>query len=349
MQSIEKPFIVPFFIPHAGCPHQCAFCNQRTISGRSLRSGMEYVQDIENAVNLYSGYSKKKHEHVQVAFFGGNFLGMGEKTVLGFLDAASRLHSKGLIDSIRFSTRPDTINRATIDILKDYPVSTIEIGTQSMDQRVLDLSARGHSPEHTAEAAWLCRTSGFETGIQMMTGLPGEDRESCINTGRLIAALDPDFVRIYPTVVVGGSPLADSYDKGEYLPLELDEAVARAKQLYLLFRSNNIRVIRMGLQATDDLLPGSTVLAGPYHPAFGHLVLSSIFLDRIRERFAIQFEGQSPENRNLQIKCSCRSVSRVRGDKNRNIIIMKAEYRLSGISVIPDKALDDEDFGLSLM
>lgn len=347
MQCHENPFIVPFFIPHAGCPHQCSFCNQRTISGRKTSSSHK-DPDIEAAVNIYLGYSRKKSDHVQLAFFGGNFLGLGEKNLAGFLEDSLRLYNQGIIHSIRFSTRPDTVNPYMISLLKDYPVSTIEIGTQSMDQRVLDLSLRGHTPDDTAKAVGLCRDSGFETGIQVMIGLPGEDYASCINTGNLVAALAPDFVRIYPTLVVEGSPLAESYRNGEYLPLELNDAVIRARELYLVFTDRNIRVIRMGLQATDDLVPGTTVLAGPYHPAFGHLVLSAIFLDRIRKQINLDFSMGNLEGRHLLIRCSSRSVSRVRGNKNENTFMLKTEYNLAGILVESAPDFGDDEFCLSL-
>lgn len=344
----DNPFVIPFFIPHAGCPHQCSFCNQRTISGQKTNT---LISDhaIEDAVNLYLGYSRKNPGHVQLAFFGGNFLGMGESTIIRLLDKARLLYEKKIIHSIRFSTRPDTVTPKMMSLIKEYPVKTIEIGTQSMDSRVLHLSARGHSPEDTSKAAAICRSEGYETGIQIMIGLPGEDEASSILSRKAVAELSPDFVRIYPTVVVDGSPLAESYKNGEFIPLELSEAVKRAKNLYLLFKRRNIKVIRMGLQATDDLIPGTTVLAGPYHPAFGHLVLASIFYDRIRERIAADFSGVSMDGKILKIVCNSKSISRVRGNKNENIRSLQVEYNLAGVLVNSDPVMAIEDFSMSVV
>lgn len=344
----DSPFVIPFFIPHAGCPHQCSFCNQRTISGKKTQNIIS-DHSIEDAVNLYLGYSRNIHNHVQLAFFGGNFLGMGESTVRRFLDHARLLYEKKMIHSVRFSTRPDTVTPEMMRLIRDYPVKTIEIGTQSMDSHVLSLSARGHSADDTALAAKLSRSEGYETGIQIMIGLPGEDAKSSILTGEAVSELAPDFVRIYPTVVVEGSPLAESYRNGEYVPLEIEEAVARAKNLYQIFSKRNIRVIRMGLQATEDLIPGTTVLAGPYHPAFGHLVLSSIFNDRIRMRLASLFSDISLCGKILRIACNIKSISRVRGNKNENIRSLQIDYNLAEIKVDSDPALAMDDFYLSVV
>lgn len=348
MKRTESPFVIPFFIPHAGCPHQCSFCNQRTISGKKSDNPIS-DHSIEDAVNLYLGYSRNRHEHVQLAFFGGNFLGMGKVTVRKYLDQAGFLFEKKMIHSIRFSTRPDTVTPEMMGLIRDYPVKTIEIGTQSMDPRVLSLSYRGHSPEDTALAAKLSRSEGYETGIQIMIGLPGEDEASSVFTGNAVADLSPDFVRIYPTVVVDGSPLAESYRKGLYIPLEIEEAVKRARNLHAVFTGRNIRIIRMGLQATEDLIPGTTVLAGPYHPAFGHLVLSSIFYEKIIARISTDFSGISLDGKNLEIACNNKSISRVRGNKNENIKSILAKYGLAGVSVSSDPALDAEDFHLRVV
>lgn len=348
MRSPDNSYIIPFFIPHAGCPHQCSFCNQRTISGQGFRTAVS-DDDIESAVRLYLSYSKKTHDSVQLAFFGGNFLGIGASTVIRYLDQAVRLYERGDIHGIRFSTRPDTVNAETMRLIKGYPVKTIEIGTQSMDPEVLGLSNRGHTPEDTAAAASLCRKEGVEVGIQIMIGLPGEDEESSRNTGKAVAGLEPDFVRIYPTVVVNGSPLADSYIKGRYKPLDLSDAVNRAGWLYSLFRKKNIRVARMGLQATSDLVPGATVLAGPYHPAFGHLVLSHLFLKKIRQLLFFWQKDMNLTGNHLVISCNYRSISRVRGDSNSNIRILMDEFGFRDVNVKADNDLNQDEAALELM
>jgi hypothetical protein len=170
-----------------------------------------------------------------------------------------------------------------------------------------------------------------------MVGLPGDDEARSLITAEKIADLQPDFVRIYPTLVVKNSKLARWYHNGSYTPLSLAQAVSRVKKLYLLFKRHNIRVIRMGLQATEDLADDSTVLAGPYHPAFGHLVYSELFLDAARA--ALKAAG--PTAANASIFVNPRRISTMRGLKNANVARLKRQFGIAGIDIIPDISLDD--------
>jgi len=166
---------------------------------------------------------------------------------------AGEFVSQGLVDSIRFSTRPDTIDARRLDILENYPVATVELGVQSMDDQVLVQAGRGHSASDTIRAVEALKERQLDIGLQMMVGLPGDSDARALTTTRKIADLDPDFVRIYPTVVVENSRLAQWFKKGKYAPLSLEDAVSLVKKIYLLFKQEGIEVIRMGLQASDDL------------------------------------------------------------------------------------------------
>ena len=271
-ESTRHPFIIPIFLPHAGCLHQCVFCNQTCITGAS-RDALS-MENVELKICDFLTYKKGDRRPVQVAFYGGNFLGLDKEYIKRLLNLSIKFVKNKDIDTIRFSTRPDTIDPDRLDIIKNYPVSTIEIGAQSMDDRVLTAAKRGHFASDTQKAAALLKQRHYETGIQMMVGLPGEDEDSSLSTGHRIAELAPDFVRIYPTVVLKNSLLAKWYQNGKYLPWSLERSVAQVKRLYLLFKKKGIRVIRMGLQAVKDLDSGTAILAGPYHPAFGHMVHS---------------------------------------------------------------------------
>ncbi|MDH4012164.1 MAG: radical SAM protein, partial [Desulfobacterales bacterium] len=272
---------------------------------------------------------------VQIAFFGGNFLGIPADEIMRLLAEAAEYVKTGRVDSIRFSTRPDTIDHPRLDLIRNFPVTTIELGVQSMDERVLSATKRGHSAADTEKAIQCLKELNYEVGIQLMVGLPGDTPERLTASAQRVARLKPDFIRIYPTLVLAGSQLAAGYRKGDYVPLSIDEAVSRAKQLYLLFKSEKIRVIRMGLQASQDLENGSTILAGPYHPAFGHLVYSEIFLDMA----VAQIESSALNTDSISIRANPGDVSKLRGLRNRNIEILKKKFGFESVAVRPDDAL----------
>ena len=275
---------------------------------------------------------------MQIAFYGGNFLGMSEKHIRPLLAEAARFVEKGAVDSIRFSTRPDSIDPEHIDIFKDFPVSTVELGAQSLDDRVLAISRRGHTAMDTAKAVYLLKDHGYEVGIQIMVGLPGDDQEKLMKSAQRVAQLKPDVVRIYPTVVMTGSPLAKWYHSGQYEPLSLEECVTLVKQLYLLFKKKDIRVIRMGLQASEELLEGSSILAGPYHPAFGHLVHAEIFFDMAISALASTEIGDN----GIIIHVHPKSISKMRGLKNENIRKLQKRFRITAVDIIPDAAVAED-------
>jgi len=261
--SLKKntPFIIPIFLPNLGCPHQCAFCNQTSITG--VTPDTISTETLCSLINEFLEYKKTQRRSVQVSFYGGNFLGLKKEYIRILLDETTKFVKNKRINSIRFSTRPDTISDKKLDIIKDYPVSTIEIGVQSMDNQVLAMAKRGHTALETEKAAALLKERNYDVGMQMMVGLPGDDETKSLFTAQRIASFSPDFVRIYPTVVLAHSRLAVWYRNGEYTPWSLSRCVALVKNLYLFFKSKKIPVIRMGLQASEDLAKDTTILAGP--------------------------------------------------------------------------------------
>ena len=291
---------------------------------------------IRAQIHQFLGYKNDRRKPVQVSFYGGNFLGLKIDEITGLLDLATEFIRQGHVDSIRFSTRPDTITPEHLDIISEYPVKTVELGVQSMDDQVLALAERGHSAADTVRAVEQLKEHQFDIGLQMMVGLPGDNEVRSLTTAEQIAALEPDFVRIYPTLVVNKSKLARWYHNGSYTPLSLADAVTRVKKLYLLFREYNIRVIRMGLQASEDLENGSTVLAGPYHPAFGHMVYSEVFFDAAAQAIdSIQTLSDA-----ITISVNPRQHFQNAGPgNNENIEKLKKRYQLKYIAVVPDASL----------
>jgi histone acetyltransferase (RNA polymerase elongator complex component) len=341
-ESTCRPFIIPVFLPHAGCPHQCAFCNQTSITG-AQRDALS-MEKVETQIHEFLKYKKGDRRPVQVAFYGGNFLGLKTEYIKRLLNVSAKFVKNNDIDTIRFSTRPDTIDHDRLDIIKDYPVSTIEIGAQSMDDRVLDTAKRGHFASDTQKAATLLKERHYDIGIQMMMGLPGEDEINSLSTAYRIGELEPDFVRIYPTIVLKDSLLAKWYQNGTYRPWSLERSIAHAKTLVLFFRKKKIPVIRLGLQAAEDLDSGAAILAGPYHPAFGHLVHSAIFLDMAT---AIM-EAEKVFRGTVSLKVHPRSISKMRGLKNKNVDILKKRFHITSLEIIPDSSIAEDSLALSL-
>jgi histone acetyltransferase (RNA polymerase elongator complex component) len=335
-ETRNKPFIIPVFLPHIGCPHQCAFCNQSTIT--SIKGKIPSPEKLQEIVNNYLKYKGKDRGLVQIAFFGGNFLGLRAADIESWLQEAGKFVTAGSVDSLRFSTRPDTINNEILNIINPFPVSTIELGVQSMDDHVLAMSKRGHTSADTKKAVRLLKEQNYEIGLQMMVGLPGDDETNAQLTGRRLVDMSPDFVRIYPTVVLAGSLLAKWYQNGKYAPIPLEQCISLVKNLYLLFRENDIKVIRMGLQASEDLEKGSEILAGPYHSAFGHLVFSRIFLDMA----TTILESEVSVRDEVCIKVHSRSISKMRGLKNINIEILKRKFNIKSIKVISEPSLAED-------
>lgn len=264
----KKQLIIPIFIPQYGCPHQCIFCNQQKITGKEkFPDARETATTIETYLKTWKGAGKR-----EVAFYGGSFTCLDRNIQEDFLASAQRFINSGLIDSIRISTRPDHITDEGLLLLRKYNVETVELGAQSMDDEVLRLSGRGHAAEDTSAAVALLKKYGFKVGLQFMPGLPGDTGETILHTASRIAVLQPDFVRIYPTLVVKDTPLEKMYLAGLYKPWSLTDMTDICKKLFSLFNAERIPIIRLGLQPTEIL--EQSILAGPYHSSFRSLLSS---------------------------------------------------------------------------
>ena len=268
-----KSFIIPLFIPHEGCPHQCVFCNQTNITGQTKPVAAAAV-----AATIAAGLDRlTQKRRVEVAFYGGSFTALPLSLQAKLLQPAYLALQSGRVDGIRLSPRPDCLSGGVLDLLRRFGVATVEIGVQSFDDAVLRQSGRGHSAADAAAALASLHAAGFSTVAQLMIGLPGESWDSLLATAAALERIRPQAVRIYPTLVLADTPLAALYRSGDYRPLSMEEAVAKAAFLKWQAERLGITVIRTGLQATDELDQAGTILAGPYHPAFGEMVASHLF------------------------------------------------------------------------
>ena len=316
--------IVPVFVPHWGCPHACVFCDQRRITGsREPASARTVEQAMQQAAALPPGAKR------QLAFYGGSFTAVPTEEQEELLAAAQRYIERGALSSLRLSTRPDAIDAETLERLRRYSVETVELGAQSMDERVLSLAGRGHTAADVERAARLVKAAGFELVLQMMTGLPGATDESDIETARRLIALQPDAVRIYPTVIVEGTELCRLWRAGEYREHTVEDAVRVCARILPLFERAGIPVIRLGLNPSEELSCGAAV-GGAYHPALGELVRSRIFRDRAEALLA----GTEPGSRVI-IGVNERELSRMIGQHRANLEWLRERFSLSSLSVRP--------------
>lgn len=330
-------FIIPFFIPHTGCPYDCVFCNQRKITGRQERVRPE---DILPTIEEYLATIPPSPRRVEVAFFGGSFTGIPLGLQEAYLREAKKALTDGKIDSIRLSTRPDYINRQILNLLKDYGVDTIELGVQSLDDEVLGRSCRGHSSKEVVEASKLIRRYGFTLGLQIMIGLPGDTKEKDLQTARKVCRLDPAFVRIYPTLVIKDTALETMYRKGLYRPLDLQEAVDICTDLVKIFIKGDIKVIRIGLQPTDRIATGKDVVAGPFHPSFRQIVESSLIREVIAK--SLRKRGICGDGK-LEMEVHPSMVSTVVGIRRDSINRLSLEFPGIEFKVKPNKNLGKSD------
>lgn len=269
---------ISLFVPHMGCPHQCSFCNQKTISGACKPLTPE---DVTGTLKRAVG-DNNEPLNTEVAFFGGSFTAIPRAYMISLLEVAKPFIEKGFFSGVRISTRPDAIDEEILDVLKQYHVKSIELGAQSTDDEVLALNKRGHTREDIIKASRLIKAKGFSLGLQMMTGLLGDTDEKVLKTGEDIVSLKPDTVRIYPTVVLEGTELAEKYKAGEFTPQTVENAVVLCGKLLKMFHDNDIKVIRLGLHSGGNVEEG--FVAGVYHPAFGELCESAVYLDILKEK-----------------------------------------------------------------
>lgn len=320
---MKKEYIIPIFVPHLGCPNNCTFCNQKRISGQTK---MVTAQDVKDTIDFFLKHFRDDYKYVEVAFFGGSFTAIDEKTQVELLEAVQEYIQNKKVNSIRISTRPDCINKEILKRMKKYHVKTIELGVQSTNNYILKRCKRGHTYEDTKKASKLIRRYGFILGHQMMVGLPESTKQDEINTAKELIRLKPKIVRIYPVLVIKDTELADEYERGDYTPLTVGQAVERCKEIVDLFNRNKINVIRVGLQNTEEITdPGtekSSVIAGPYHPAFRQLVESSMWYDSIVNKI----KKVNAKVKKVKIIANDVNVNNIIGHKKENIEKLKDVY-----------------------
>ena len=323
---MKKHINIPIFIPHLGCPNQCVFCNQRTITGKNEFHAESVKQIIDEALSTIPDGVE-----TEIAFFGGSFTGIDRELMIYLLEVAKRYVDAGEVQGIRLSTRPDYISEEILDILRAYGVTAVELGIQSMSQSVLDASKRGHNTEVTERACALVKRYGFELVGQMMIGLPEADVETEKYTARRICEMGADYARVYPTVVFYETELCDMARCGEYIPLSDEEAVMRTKEVLEVFDSLGVPCIRVGLCASENLSDEESVYGGANHSAIGELAMGELYYDKICDML-----DENPEIRGseLIIYGGVGSTSKISGQNRRNKIRICKKYGFNKIKIL---------------
>lgn len=317
----EKPtrhINIPLFIPHLGCRHACVFCDQRTISGGAAYSRENTLAEMARGVRMLP-----PGQDAEIAFFGGSFTGIDRSEMIALLDAAAGYAEAGAVRGIRLSTRPDYIDEEVLSVLSRYPVKTVELGVQSMSDRVLRACRRGHDAAQTVRAFGLLREAGFRIGGQMMTGLPASGAEDERDTARAIVQMGAREARVYSTVVIGGTALDAMTRRGEYSPLTKEDAVRRAADAVRIFSDADVTVLRTGLCETESLHGPAGITAGYYSPAFGEEVESRLYLDVLLSKIEAL---ALPCGSEVIVFCGGGKTSRVIGHQKVNKLIILEKY-----------------------
>lgn len=341
--KVKKHLIIPIFIPHQGCPNRCIFCQQKTITNlsESLLTPDDIRNTIELAIKSKLFLDKKPKE---VAFYGGTFTSLPTASMTKILGVASPFIERGIINAIRLSTRPDSLSKDKLDILESFGVSTVELGVQSMDDRVLLLSNRGHTSIHSINAVKMLKKRGFKVGVQLMPGLPGDSKEVFMNTIDKVIDLKPAMARLYPTLVIKGTKLAQLYKQGAYNPMGLKDTVNICKEACVKLENSGIPVIRIGLMSSPSLIKEGEIIAGPWHPSLGFLVRSAIHLEKVRP-----YLPATGESKNIILHAPEHEIPLIMGYKKNGIRHIETITGAMVQGIIPDDSIPSGEMTFKIL
>lgn len=329
----NKISIIPIFISHMGCGNDCVFCNQVKITGISQ------IPDTDKVKSIIDSYLRTiESDKIEIAFYGGSFTGISVKEQIAYLEIAHHYKKKRAIHGIRLSTRPDYITPEVIERLLKYEVGLVELGCQSFNDSVLKASRRGHDMLHIQKAVKLLKDADIKFGIQLMAGLPEDTRERFMDSVHKSIALNPTTIRLYPALVIKDTEMEKQYERGLYKPLELVEAIEWCATAYKMFAHNGIDVIRVGLQKTDLIDLGADVVAGPFHPAFGALVMSKIFEQAI--------EPFVKDNDCLEVHVQAKQCMYINGQNKKNLNHFQSINPKISIKLLKDSTIPFNTIGV---
>lgn len=340
---MKKHAIIPIFIPHEGCPNDCVFCNQKKITARQ---NPVHAEDVRNIIEQYLPTLQGRGlDTIETAFFGGSFTGIPIEQQSQYLSVAKEYKDNGLIDKIHLSTRPDYINKAILDNLKHYGVDIIELGVQSFDDTVLKASNRGHNSEIVYKSSALIKSYGFDLGIQLMVGLPGDTHDKAIYSAKEAVKIGPSIARLYPTIVIDDTELFNMYLRGDYKPLSQQEAIYTTKEMYKILDKAGITIIRVGLKSTDIINKDGAITGGTYHPAFRQLVESEIAKEILEEKLN-KYITNSKLTQSFTFESNEKCFSNMIGNKRSNKTYFTNKYPNVIFKYSVNSSLADNDYNV---
>lgn len=337
---MKKHINIPIFIPHYGCPNACVFCNQVRITGKPCFEAADVTAEIDNALATVD----HSVTEAELAFFGGSFTAIPRNEMLSLLSISDKYLKSGKISSVRLSTRPDAIDDEVLGILKEHGVRTIELGIQSMSENVLSACKRGHSIADTEKACSLVKKYGFQLVGQMMVGLPSSTPDDEIATAKLISDMQADGARIYPTVVLPSTALAEMEKRGEYTALTINDAAERCANVLSVFAERGVRVIRIGLCANEILATDASPTS--YHAAIGELARSLLYRKKMEQLLSAETEKYELTGKTAVFEVPKGKISQAIGQKRSNAVYLCQKFKLSEVKAVEGPEL--EEFSVTL-
>ncbi|MEG1255222.1 radical SAM protein [Clostridium sp.] len=338
----NKHYIIPIFVPHIGCPHTCVFCNQDSITGDAGIVGSTGNVDgnfVKKTIDEYLNTINNREAIIEVSFFGGTFTGIDMCKQRELLNVAQNYKNAGTINFIRLSTRPDYIDNEILNHLKSFDVDIIELGVQSLDDDVLNKSGRGHTVQDVERASKLIKEYGFTLGHQIMLGLPGDTKEKDIATTTKSIAMGPSICRIYPSLVIKDTPMEKLLLAGKYKPYSLKQSVDISKVIYGMLESSGVKVIRIGLQPTEEINEGGDIIDGPFHPAYRELVEGSIYCDIIYDY--VNKKKEIPSS----IYINPKDISKLYANKKEYFNELLKKMKVKKLSILQSSDLENGSLG----
>ncbi|MBK5253839.1 MAG: radical SAM protein [Peptostreptococcaceae bacterium] len=343
---MKKHAIIPIFVTHEGCPFDCTFCNQNKITAHSAPLN---AKEIENTIEEWlSTLTKMNLDTIEIAFFGGSFTGIPLEKQCEFLEVAKRYKDKGIVQKLHLSTRPDYINDKILINLKNYSVDVIELGVQSFDDEVLELSNRGYKHDIVYSSCELIKSYGFELGIQLMIGLPEDSLEKCIYSAKETAKIAPDLARLYPLVVIKDTQLYEDYLNKTFKPIDLEESIFRTKEMYKIIDVAGINIIRVGLKSSDIIKENGDIAVGTFHPAFRQLVEGDIAYDIITTKLEEKLNTQNNNFIDVEIFSNNQCMSNAVGNAGRNKERLSVDYPVINFYFIVNNSLNKNEYEVNV-
>lgn len=266
VRAISGVVVITVVPRPAPCPGRCAYCPDvvgvpKSYTGsepamqRAIRNGYDPFLQVRDRLDQYElmGHLAPTGNKCEVIVLGGTFMALGADYRRWFVkrifDALNGTNSDSLTQAhqanerascrcvnLTFETRPDYCGEGHVDDMLGYGVTKVELGVQSVYPHILKLVRRGHTLADVVRATRVAKNAALKVGHHYMPGLPGSDLDKDLQMFRLIFEnpnLRPDYLKIYPTLVIGGTQLHQMWAKGKYTSYsdeELIELLAKAKR-----------------------------------------------------------------------------------------------------------------------